>query len=277
MAPRAFILFAQVMATNAFLTPSIAQRGTVLASETRVAAPTITAQSGYVEAFSSNACLASTVCLAALASVVAVSKRRRFQRSSGPSLVACKANPTAICETSVGTFKVELFLDQMPITASNFIDLAKSGFYNGIHFHRVIPKFMCQFGCPYAKDPKSPRSGTGGPPDGEYTVIGGEKKVPRTRGGNIPDEFTAKLPNAPGTLSMANTGQPNTGGSQFFINVANNSFLNWFDRSTPSSHPVFGKVIDNYALVEKISQARTDRNDSPMEPIKMIKITIEGA
>lgn len=68
-------------------------------------------------------------------------------------------NPIATLETDVGTFKAEIFADKMPITASNFVDLAQSGFYNGIHFHRVIKDFMNQFGCPYAKAPKSNRAG----------------------------------------------------------------------------------------------------------------------
>merc|ERR1739848_413224 len=152
------------------------------------------------------------------------------------------ANPTAICETSMGTFELEIFLDRVPITASNFIDLAKSGFYNGIHFHRVIPSFMDQFGCPYAKDPFSPDAGTGNPPDGtfENLVTGATER--RTRGGNIKDEFTSKDSNAFGSLSMANTGRPNSGGSQFFLNVADNDFLDWFSGGD-SKHPVFGQII----------------------------------
>ena len=71
------------------------------------------------------------------------------------------ANATATCETSLGTFKVELFSDKMPVTTGNFVSLAKSGFYDGLHFHRIIEKFMCQFGCPHSKDPVSPRAGTG--------------------------------------------------------------------------------------------------------------------
>merc|ERR1712217_775299 len=96
-----------------------------------------------------------------------------------------------------GDIKAEIFLDRVPRTASNFIDLCQSGFYDGIHFHRVIPNFMAQFGCPYAKDPRSPRAGTGGPSDGtSFTVTGGKydgQSVTRTGGGNIPDELTAKL------------------------------------------------------------------------------------
>merc|ERR1712151_881569 len=97
----------------------------------------------------------------------------------------------------------------------------------------------------------------------------------RDAGGNIPDENIDKSSNEPGTLSMANTGRPNSGGSQFFINVANNKFLDWFDSSTPSKHPVFGKVIDNYDLIVKITEVAT-KSDRPNEPIQMESITIEG-
>ncbi len=167
------------------------------------------------------------------------------------------ANPTALLETSLGNIKVELFTDQMPITANNFIKLAESGFYDGLHFHRVIPKFMVQFGCPYSKDPKSPLAGTGDGPDGP-----------------IKDEFTAKISNEPGTLSMANTGEPNSGSCQFFINTVHNSFLDWF---TPgqSRHPVFGKVIEGMDVVKKIETTPTDGDDRPRTPVRMNKVTIQ--
>ena len=76
------------------------------------------------------------------------------------------ANPTATFDTTLGTFSAEIYLDQMPITANNFIKLAKQGFYDGLHFHRVIKDFMIQFGCEYSKDPNSPRCGTGNSPLG---------------------------------------------------------------------------------------------------------------
>merc|ERR1712176_1150807 len=79
-------------------------------------------------------------------------------------------NPIAVLDTNMGAMKVELFLDQAPLTVSNFIDLANGGFYDGIHFHRVIPGFMDQFGCPFAKDPQGPRAGTGGP-TGETSFV----------------------------------------------------------------------------------------------------------
>jgi cyclophilin family peptidyl-prolyl cis-trans isomerase len=184
-------------------------------------------------------------------------------------------NPVATFDTSMGTFKAEILLDKMPITASNFIDLANTGFYNGVHFHRVIPDFMNQFGCPNAKDPKSQRAGTGGPQPGtKYKNLATGAEMVRNREGCIEDELTQKISNEPGTLSMANTGQPNTGGSQFFINVAHNSFLDWFDKQSPSQHPVFGKVTDGMDLVKKISQVPTS-NDNPKTPIMMKSITIQ--
>lgn len=130
---------------------------------------------------------------------------------------------TATFTTSLGTFKAELYTEQMPITCGNFIDLANSGFYDGIHFHRVIPNFMNQFGCPHAKDPNSRRAGTGGPPPKSSFQSCDGKTYTRTADGGIPDEVGQthqKITNAAGTLSMANTGAPQSGGSQFFINVA---------------------------------------------------------
>jgi cyclophilin family peptidyl-prolyl cis-trans isomerase len=166
------------------------------------------------------------------------------------------ANPTALLETSLGNIKIELFVDKMPITAGNFVKLAKSGFYDGLHFHRVIDGFMLQFGCPHSKDPQSPRAGTGDSPTGP-----------------IQDEHAAKLSNEPGTLSMANTGRPNSGSCQFFINTVHNSYLDWF---TPgqSKHPVFGKVIEGMDVVHKIEKTKTDRGDRPVTPVRMNKVTV---
>merc|ERR1712194_400369 len=145
--------------------------------------------------------------------------------------------------TTEGVIVAELFLDRVPITASNFIDLAKTGFYDGVHFHRVIPGFMNQFGCPNAKDPNSRKAGTGGPKDGSFKNLktGGTEK--RSNGGNIKDENISRDSNKPGTLSMANTGSPNSGGSQLFMNVADNANLDWFSPGQ-SKHPVFGKIIE---------------------------------
>merc|ERR1712228_846244 len=171
-------------------------------------------------------------------------------------------------------FKAEIFLDRVPITASNFIDLCQSGFYNGIHFHRVIPGCMNQFGCPNAKDPKSRRAGTGGPPDGTFKNLSNGATEQRSNGGNIKDENISKDSNRPGTLSMANTGQPNSGGSQFFLNVADNRNLDWFSPGQ-SKHPVFGKITSGMDVVTKISKVKT-RDDNPVNPIRMNRITISG-
>jgi len=169
------------------------------------------------------------------------------------------ANPTAVLETSLGNIKVELYVDKMPVTAGNFIKLAKSGFYDGLHFHRVINNFMLQFGCPHSRDPKSRLAGTGDGPEG-----------------TIQDEHpaNAKLSNEPGTLSMANTGQSNSGSCQFFINTVHNDYLDWFTPGA-SKHPVFGRVIEGMDVVHKIEKTRTDDEDRPITPIRMNRVTVQ--
>lgn len=169
------------------------------------------------------------------------------------------ANPTATLQTSLGDVTVELFVDQMPITANNFIKLAKAGFYDGLHFHRVINSFMIQFGCPHSRDPKSRRAGTGDGPDG-----------------TIPDEFAARLSNEPGTLAMANTGRPNSGSCQFFINTVHNHYLDWFTPGA-SKHPVFGKVISGMEVIRAIEKTPTDGDDRPLTPVRMNKVIVQGA
>ena len=171
------------------------------------------------------------------------------------------ANPTAIFNTSEGTFEAEIFADSMPITASNFLKIAESGFYDGLHFHRVIPGFMLQFGCKHSKNPSDPRAGTGESPFG-----------------NVADEFlpNAKFSNEPGTLSMANTGRPNSGGSQFFVNTVHNSYLDWWDTRTPSKHPVFARVTKGMDVVKKI-ETLGSRSGALSKPVRMNSVTIVRA
>jgi cyclophilin family peptidyl-prolyl cis-trans isomerase len=168
------------------------------------------------------------------------------------------ANPTATFETSLGTFTAEIYQDKMPVTAGNFVKLAKMGFYDGLHFHRVIKGFMIQFGCEFSKDANSPRAGTGSSPLGR-----------------LQDEHPAdaKISNEPGTLSMANTGAPNSGGAQFFINTVHNAYLDWFSPG-PSKHPVFGKIISGLDVVKQIETTPTASGDRPKTPVKMIKVTV---
>ncbi len=158
-------------------------------------------------------------------------------------------NKIAVFNTNKGSFKVELFEDKAPVTAKNFIDLVNKGFYNGLTFHRIIPNFMIQCGCPDG-------IGTGGP------------------GYTIKDEFHDDLSNIRGTLSMANRG-PNTGGSQFFINLTDNTYLDHNKPPTSSKHPVFGKVVQGMDVVYTISKVQTGRNDKPLDDVIINKITLE--
>ncbi len=157
---------------------------------------------------------------------------------------------TVILHTNVGDIRLKMY-DDMPITAGNFIELAKKGFYDGVIFHRVIEGFMIQGGDPTG-------TGMGGP------------------GYNIQDEFVKGHSNVRGTISMANTGRPNTGGSQFFINTADNKYLDWDDMRTPSKHPVFGECEDeeSYKVVLTIERTETDYNDRPVEEKRIIKAEV---
>ena len=146
-------------------------------------------------------------------------------------------------ETSMGEMVAKLETEKAPITTQNFITLAKSGFYNGLIFHRVIPDFMIQGGCPKG-------TGTGGP------------------GYNIKDEFHPELRHAKGALSMANAG-PNTGGSQFFI-VTKNGGTPWLD----NHHSVFGYLVQGQEVAEKIQTVPKGPQDRPVTPISMNRVTI---
>jgi len=164
----------------------------------------------------------------------------------------------AVFETSVGTFKIKLFNDKAPKTVENFVGLVegtkewtdpktgskvKKPFYNGLKFHRVIPNFMIQGGCPLG-------NGTGGP------------------GYRFEDEFHPDLKHSkPGMLSMANAG-PNTNGSQFFVTVAATP---WLD----NKHAIFGEVTEGMDIVNSISKAKTAPGDKPLEDIVLKSVKIQ--
>ncbi len=167
-------------------------------------------------------------------------------------------NRIALFKTNRGDISIELFEDQMPITTGNFIKLAEEGFYNGTKFHRVIDSFMIQGGDPNSKGDNAAIYGQGGP------------------GYTIQDEFIAGelLTNVRGTIAMANTGQPNSGGSQFFINTVNNVSLDFDKQPLTSRHPVFGRVVSGMDVVDAISGVPTKERDLPVEPVIIESVTI---
>lgn len=152
-----------------------------------------------------------------------------------------------LLETTMGNIKIKLY-DNMPVTAGNFKQLVEKGFYNGVIFHRVIPNFMIQGGDPTG-------TGMGGP------------------GYAIPDEFVKGSTNVRGTISMANAG-PNSGGSQFFINLVDNTYLDWDKPPGSSKHPVFGAVSGGMDVIDKIGNVKTGRGDKPVTEIKIIKASL---
>lgn len=159
-----------------------------------------------------------------------------------------------IFDTNYGEIKIELFLDKSPITASNFKKLVKIGFYDRTKFHRVIDGFMIQGGDPESIDNTGTANwGTGG---ADYV---------------IEDEFIEGLSNKKGTLSMANSG-PNTGSSQFFINLDDNTFLDWDKEPSTSKHPVFGRVISGMDIILNISKVETT-GETYNRPLDYVIIT----
>jgi len=167
-------------------------------------------------------------------------------------------NPVAVFTTTKGVFELELFADQMPITTGNFMKLVGEGYYDGIKFHRIIDGFMIQGGDPNTKTDNTASYGQGGP------------------GFTIQDEFVEGelLTNVRGTISMANTGQPNSGGSQFFINTSDNTNLDFNQQPFSSKHPVFGRITAGMDIIDVISSVETGPGDLPVEPVIIESVTI---
>jgi peptidylprolyl isomerase len=140
-----------------------------------------------------------------------------------------------LLKTNMGDITLQLYED-MPVTAGNFQKLVEKGFYDGVVFHRIIDGFMIQGGDPTG-------TGRGGP------------------GYAIKDEFSRKNKNDRGTISMANAG-PNTGGSQFFLNLVNNNYLD-------KAHPVFGKVVEGMDVVDAMGKVKTGAMDRPVKEVKI--------
>ena len=156
----------------------------------------------------------------------------------------------AILHTNQGDVTIEFLDEQAPNTVTNFIKLAKTGFYDGVKFHRVIKGFMIQGGDPLTKDDsKMALWGTGDP------------------GYKFTDELGVNNKNDIGTIAMANSG-PNTNGSQFFINVASNNFLD-------TKHTVFGEVVFGMDVVIKIENMPTGVADRPVAPVIINSITLK--
>jgi peptidyl-prolyl cis-trans isomerase B (cyclophilin B) len=174
------------------------------------------------------------------------------RRSARPRTRACYspatlAYPTCTVETDHGTFELELWNDVAPGHAENFLKLAGKGFYDGLSFHRIIPGFVIQGGCPKG-------DGTGGP------------------GWNIKAEFNDRQ-HVPGVLSMARSGHPDSAGSQFFVCLTREQCQH-LDRQ----YTAFGKVTKGMDVVEKIAATplRDPRGGTPAKAPRMTKVTVNA-
>ena len=167
-----------------------------------------------------------------------------------------KANPMVILTTSMGDIKVELYADKAPVTVKNFLDYTKAGYYDGTVFHRVIPNFMVQ--------------GGGLTPDMQDKTAG---RMPA-----IKNESSNGLKNEVGTLAMARTSAPDSATSQFFINVANNEFLNKEKAPDKVGYAVFGKVVEGMDVVNKIVAVKTTskgpHQNVPADPVVIKSVRV---
>jgi peptidyl-prolyl cis-trans isomerase B (cyclophilin B) len=170
----------------------------------------------------------------------------------GAAAMAADSNQVAVIETKLGRIVVEFYDKDAPKTVANFIKLANEGFYNGTTFHRVIPGFMIQGGDPNSKSGDRSTHGSGGP---GYTV-----------------EAEIKRDHRRGTVATARTGdnlnpERRSSGSQFFINVKDNDFLN-------GGYTVFGNVIAGMDVADKIAAVPRDERDNPNDKVEMTKVFI---
>jgi peptidyl-prolyl cis-trans isomerase B (cyclophilin B) len=161
-----------------------------------------------------------------------------------------ETGPRAIIKTKLGEIEIKFFPDKAPKHVDNFIKLAKSGFYNGTIFHRVIPGFMIQGGDPNTKDPnKKEMYGMGGP------------------GHSVKAEFN-DIPHKRGIVSMARSNDPDSAGSQFFIVVEDSPFLD-------GKYTAFGEVVKGIKVADKIVTQARDARDNPLERIEMTVTVVE--
>jgi peptidyl-prolyl cis-trans isomerase A (cyclophilin A)/peptidyl-prolyl cis-trans isomerase B (cyclophilin B) len=167
------------------------------------------------------------------------------------SSVNAFAQPTVEIKTNKGIIVVELNQEKAPTTVANFLQYTKDGFYSGTIFHRIISGFMIQGG-------------------------GMDKSLnEKTTRAPIKNEADNGLANTIGTIAMARTNDPHSASSQFFINVANNAFLNYTEKSERGwGYTVFGKVVKGMDVVEKISHLPTDGGDVPIQTVAIESVTL---
>ena len=178
--------------------------------------------------------------------------------STGIACAEVKKNPVAEVDTSLGKFKIELFEKEAPISVKNFLEYAKSGYYNDTIFHRVIPGFMAQ----------------GGGLTGALQPKPGDRPPIKNEGDN-------GLKNERGTVAMARTGDPNSATAQFFVNVVDNKFLDYRpapDGKSPGTpgYAVFGKVVEGMDVVDKIVSTPQERKNSVFQNVPKVPVVIKS-
>ena len=196
-----------------------------------------------------------------------------------PEVTPRAGNPVAIFDTSVGSFEAEIYLDRVPVMASNFMDLAKKGFYNQTHVHRVTPGTMVWLGCPHSADLDHDSVGKGLPPVGPFQNLWTGETEERTDPGFIKEDRLDRTSNAAGCLAMVNAGRPGTTGSIFVISAVDNPDIDHF-RKGAMKFPVFGKLLGAHslALCRRLSEVAWTRSPAghprPEVPVRLSLISL---
>jgi len=182
------------------------------------------------------------------------------------------ANPIVLFDTSLGRIGLELFLNDCPVTVSHFVDLVETRFYDLTHVHYVVRSFMIRMGCPYSEDLDSKLIGSGhAEPNSEFQNLKTNKIERRDSEGCVQDEFRIQRSNRYLTLALANRGVRHSGSSQFFINLDDNAYLDWFQNERcPDKHLVFGRVIWGEDVVRSIG--RCSLKEDTLRPKKPIRV-----
>jgi len=182
-------------------------------------------------------------------------------------------NPVVLFDTSLGRIGFELFLSDCPVTVSHFVDLVETGFYDLTQIHYVVRGFMIRLGCPHSENPDSELIGTGhAEPNSEFENLKTNKTEFRDSEGCVKDEFLIQRSNSYLTLGLANRGVRHSGSSQFFINLDDNTYLDWFQNERcPDKHLVFGRVIWGEDIVRSLGRVSL-AEDGSLRPKKPIRI-----
>jgi cyclophilin family peptidyl-prolyl cis-trans isomerase len=190
-----------------------------------------------------------------------------------------RLDPVVTFETQAGDFAIEFNVSSSPLGVASVVDLARTGFFEGILLHRIVRGHGVQFGCPFTKSHPARRDlfGRGGPPaHTEFPSATSPATYVRDRCGNVPDEHLDHATNAAKTVCLASApGEKDSRGSQLFVNLADNGYLDWHDTRLPETQfIVIGKVVRGWHVFTQLEAVEVDADDVPIAPIRILRTSV---